>query len=314
MRVSIILFVAIICFLTVGLLAINQLAFIPYNVRELVVTDYPVVSSLLFSCFMTWTFGFTTFIALWFHSSSKKLWSFFCVLIAHGLVSWFLLRYAVPMESIHDIVGSPVLFWPWEFELIGRFLALFFIVTFTVSFSALLCFVMSFGVKKNVLLKYLVYGIGFSSISHFVVFEKAATDNLTELIASGGTLLSSFLLILFLIILSFVSSQFALFVSKINLVSRWGVLLSGFMSFPVAFFCIYFATESSILKYGQKFSSLQFLLSTDRKHLVETPELLIRYAIVHTSLVLIIALVQIPFWLWIAERFRAQNSTGTNEI
>lgn len=314
MRLLIILVGAFICVITAGLFWISQLSLIPYNIRELVVDEYPLFSSFLFACFLVWSCGVPTLIAFWFNNSSKKIWTFFGVAIVHGLVGFVFLRSAVPTESIHDILGSPILFWPWEFELIGRFLALYFIITFSFSFSALLSFLIIFGDNRSILLRYLAYGLMFSTFSHYIVFERASTDNLTELIESGGTLYSSFLLILFLMIVSLVASQFALIVSRINIGSKRIILLLALISFPAAFLCVYTATENSVLKYGQEFSALQFLLSPDRQHLVETPELLLRYAIVHSAIVLLIALVQIPFWLWIFRRNMSPILHETHEV
>jgi hypothetical protein len=299
--IPIILIVIIIFTITAGLLIISHSSLIPYNVRELVIKDSPIISSFLFSLFVCWSFGGAVWIAHLFSKTGRKTLFFILSGICHGCVAWILLRSAVPMESIHDIVGAPILFWPLEFEIIGRFLALYFMVTFTAALSALIGLRFFMGNKNSAPLKCLAYGIAFCFISHFIVVAKASTDNLTELMAAGGTLFSSFLLGLFLLVLFSVATFFAIMTAthKYNLKNI--AIPAFFLSFPFAFLLLYSASAKSIVKYKQNFSALQFLLSPDRKHLVEMPELLIRYAIAHAGIVLLIALIQIPFWIWLSK-------------
>lgn len=302
-----ILIFSIIFTLAAGLLIISYSSLIPYNIRELVIKDSPFISSFLFSLFTCWSFGGAAWIAYLFSKVREKALFFILSGICHGGVAWVLLRSAVPMESIHDIVGAPILFWPLEFEMIGRFLALYFMVTYTAALSALIGLRVLMGNKNSVLLKYFAYGIGFCFISHFIVVEKASTDNLTELMAEGGTLFSSFLLGLFLLVLFSVATLFAIMTAtkKYNLKNI--TIPSFFLSFPFAFLLFYTASAKSIVKYKQNFSALQFLLSPDRNHFVEMPELIVRYAIAHAGIVFLIALIQIPFWIWISKIQTAKN-------
>lgn len=315
MRFPIIISLAIICFLTIVFLSISQSSLVPYNVRELVVAGRPVLSSFLFSCFICWSFGFPVWIAYWFQKERKNSLFFPVVLIIHGGIAWLFLRYAVPMESIHDIVGSPILSWPWEWEITGRFLALFFIITTSTTAAALFCSVIFYGSKKITVFRFIIYSIATACISHYIVVERAATDNLTELMASGGTAFSSFLLTIFLIIVSFTASLLALSISRKSLNQMKKIIIAlCIISFPAAFLCIYNATEKTIVKYGQEFSALQFLLSPDRQHFVKIPELLIRYAIAHTGIILFIFLVQIPFWIWVTKNKTEKNPLHPNKF
>ena len=45
--------------------------------------------------------------------------------VAAPLAGWFCLRFAVTVESIHDILGAPVLGWPLDLEYILRFSMVF---------------------------------------------------------------------------------------------------------------------------------------------------------------------------------------------
>ena len=73
------------------------------------------------------------------------------------------------------------------------------------------------------------------------------------------------------------------------------VLGSGIL----AYLALYFGTEQVIVKYGQVFSALQFLLSSDRSHLAGPDELIVRYAVVYGFLIAAIVMVQYPLWRWI---------------
>jgi len=302
MRLLFILCCGVIGILTMGMIVMSHSSLVPYNVRELVAADHPVLSPFLFSCFICWSFGLPVWIAHRLQKERKSSLFFPAVLIIHGSVAWLFLRYAVPMESIHDIVGSPILLWPWEWEIMGRFLALFSIITITTTLAALLCLVLFYSSNKDTVFRFLIFSIATACISHYIVIEKAATDNLTELMAAGGTLVSSFLVDVFLIIISFTASLLALSVTRERRKLKNSIISSCLISYPAAFLCIYTATEKTIVKYGQEFSALQFLLSPDPQHLVKIPQLLIRYAIAHTGILLLIALVQIPFWIWIANK------------
>ena len=310
----IIISLVIICILTIGLLFIIQSPLVPYNIRELVAADHPVLSSFLFTCFICWSFGFPVWMTRWIQKEKKYSLFFPGIMVIHGGVAWLFLRYAVPMESIHDIVGSPILSWPWEWEIIGRFLALFSIITITTTASSLLSSIIFYGSNKITAFPFLIYSIATACISHYIVVEKAATDNLTELMTSGGTVFSSFLLSVFLVIVTFTASQLTFLLTGRSQNLKKIIISSCIISFPTAFFCLYSATEKTIVKYGQEFSALQFLLSPDRQHFVKTPELLIRYAIAHTGIILLIALVQTPFRVWISNNKTGKPPLKSNEI
>ncbi|MBI3393725.1 MAG: hypothetical protein HY039_11135 [Nitrospirae bacterium] len=74
------------------------------------------------------------------------------------------------------------------------------------------------------------------------------------------------------------------------------------LSLPLAYLALSHGTEGAVVKYGQTFSALQFLLSTDRAHYAAGTELLIRYAVLHVSSLCVVALVQFPFFSWILKR------------
>jgi hypothetical protein len=69
-----------------------------------------------------------------------------------------------------------------------------------------------------------------------------------------------------------------------------------------------FGLEANVLKYGQNFSALQFLLSADRAHLASGPGLAMRYGLACCAGLLALAFAQWPFF-----RFASTATTSVTE-
>ncbi len=57
--------------------------------------------------------------------SRRRLGPALFVAIAAPVAGWYCLRFSVTVESIHDILGTPVLGWPFDLEYVLRFSAVF---------------------------------------------------------------------------------------------------------------------------------------------------------------------------------------------
>ena len=68
--------------------------------------------------------------------------------------------------------------------------------------------------------------------------------------------------------------------------------------------------ETTIIKYDQVFSALQFLLSRDRSHYVGEAELMVRLALALVLLVLGLALLQSLYWRRAVARRAAGGQAG----
>ena len=282
----------------VGIVTHSPLA--PYNVRDLVDPNHPILSVVLFSLLVYWIGSFPVFtVSLVRGPGTRLAWLLPLLILLHGAVAWLLLRNAVPVESIYDIVGDPVLDWPWGWELLGRFLALFGAVSLQL-FGA----VMMAGALAS---KTLRLGAGIVSwlftsavllpLIYWVVVVQAATDNLTELMAGGGGWQSSLWLAAALLIVTSAAALLSALIALRGGRLRWFAPLFIALSFPLAYQALSAGTEHLIIKYNQVFSALQFLLSRDRAHLVTGVELQLRYFILHGAAVGVMALIQYPFWL-----------------
>ena len=268
---------------------------VPYNVRELIAQGHPILSALALACAIAWIFGFPAWAAMHMATGSRRPAYLLPFLLLHGIVAWVLLRRAVPLESIHDIVGSPILGWPWEWEAIGRFISLFTIWS-VVSFGAGFLTLRSWLPKAGGFLwLWAVATLALLPVAYVVVIQQAATDNLTELLAGGGTPMAFLWVAAGLFMLALAGAQLAV---ALGSAMRVGVIrgaLWSIASFPLTYLALHAGFESYIIKYGQAFSAFQFLLSQDRAHYAAPMELLLRYGFAHGILLFTIAASQAPF-------------------
>lgn len=281
--------------LTLLFLAAGHITAIPYNVRELIAQEHPLWSALSLACAVAWISGFPAWAAMRMTTGSRHPARLPGYLLLHTIGAWILLRMAVPLESIHDIVGSPILDWPWEWELIGRFIGLFSLWS-VVSFGATLIALRPWLPKAGTLLWiWLAAALSLLPAAYIVVIRQAATDNLTELLAGGGAPTAFLWVAAGVFMLALASAQLA---CALGSGMRAGVMRAALWSaasFPLSYYALQSGFEPYIIKYGQVFSAFQFLLSQDRTHYAAPMELLLRYGFVHGALILTIAASQAPF-------------------
>lgn len=284
----------------------------PYNVRELVYQGHPFRSLALLAALLYWSIGFPVFIARWLTRGGIYLLSFPPLVLLHGLVAWLLIVSAVPSESIHDIVGSPVLGLPWKWELLGRFVALFAMWSVAASAASIMAATKILPHAKTSILGWAIGACIVVPVSYYVVVSQASTDNLVELIANNGGF-GSFLLVGAALVLMLsggtkASLAFSIGAVRADKAIVW-VLGAGFS----AYLALHFGLEQIIVKYGQVFSALQFLLSSSRENLAGTTELIVRYTVLYSALVAAIVMVQSALWRWVLLGPR-RNSTAREHL
>jgi len=272
---------------------------VPYNIRELIDGDYLLLRAFALSLSMFWCFGFPLFYLSLIGERLRPILSFFYGICIHSFFAWFLIRLSVPLESIHDIVGSPVLSIPSELEIFIRFFMLFMTLSLAL-FGGLSLALTQLGLRGKVGVHFFqgsVLALIILPACYWVIVVQAATDNLTELMMDNG---SSFAVIGFFgymlligMVGSFLSAIIGAKVLTKTLVWTMGLLL---VSFPVGYGLLDWATESVILKYGVVYSAMQFLLSPDRVHFVTGSDLFIRFCWANTALILLVCFSQLPFW------------------
>ena len=277
-----------------------QLPGVPYNLRELLAPGLGGVVSVL-GLSMT-AYGMANGSFLLFASRHHK-WLFVLPvgIVLHGLVAWLLLRIAVPMESLYDIVGSPVLGWPWEWEMLGRYIALHMVLMLQILGAALFVRVILVPATVTDFLYWALVSVLMAWPLHLAAVTWAATDNLTELMAGEASFLASSALAgaWFLSCLTASALSAALCAPR-----RVGVLLGfALLATAGAALLFWFGSEHVVVKYGRVFSAFQFLLSTDREHYTQGYMLWLRYGVAFIVVCGALAASQWLSWRWFCDSF-----------
>lgn len=277
-----------------------QLPGVPYNLRELLAPGFSGVFSALGLAMVAYSMANGSFLLF---ESRQRQWLFvFPVgIVAHGLLVWLLLRVAVPIESLYDIVGSPVLGWPWEWEMLGRYIALHMGVMLQLLGAALFVRVILIPAKVTDFVYWALVSFLIAWPLHLVVVTWAATDNLTELMAGEGSFLASSALASALFLTCLTASA----VSAAFCAPKRGGVLFGF-AFAAALgaaLLFWLGTEHVIVKYDRVFSAFQFLLSTDREHYAQGYLLWLRYGLAFAVVCGVLAANQWLCWRWYCNSF-----------
>ncbi|AAZ96161.1 hypothetical protein Tbd_0208 [Thiobacillus denitrificans ATCC 25259] len=278
---------------------LGQAAFVPYNVRELLQHDSPVLSALLLAVACYWLAVWPLWLARRRVSALARLLQLPFGLFVYGLVAFLLLRFAVPEESLHDLVGSPILGWgQWETGV--RWIAL-------ASVPGAMLYLAAQSIRRwrgrTLGAIHFCAVLPVLAIAYWAVVHRAATDNLVELIATPRPLafaaLCGALWLLFFAAASVASPQSASM--------RFGRPIVVALSLPLAALLVHFGLADEIDKYGQRFSALQFLLSADRQNYAAPAYIWLRYAGVHVLVIAGLAFIQWPHFRT-ARRTHAQGS------
>jgi VanZ family protein len=288
---------------------------VPYNVGKLTKTGFPVGSVALFVASLYWCFGLPVWlIGLTRNARPSSLLLPPVLLLGYGIGAWCLLRMAVPLPMIEKITGSPILGWPSGIEDIGRLLALACFVGITVTTSAVITGSLFLDVDPH---RYARFGwVGWSLVGLPIVFHvvvaRAATDNLVELIADGAGAFASACILGYGLAAGAAGASVAM-ASRLGTRTKRVAWCLAALTLPVGYILLCHGLEPTIIKYGQVFSAMQFLLSADRSSYAGTGELLVRFAVAHVSLVAIIAITQWPFW-YSAGHHRRPRLPARNDV
>jgi VanZ family protein len=278
-------------------LAVGSAA-VPYNVRELFLKGPPALTTLGFALVLLAALAPPAWFARrLLNGGWGRAAVYPALVIAHALAVWAGLRAVVPLEAVWDIVGSPVLHWPGEWEIALRFTALFAGVSALlgagVLLAAALCGVETDGPPRAAL-RWLAVAAPLLVLSHLVVVEWAATDNLVELMAGGGSIPASLWIGAWLVAVSAGATSLVV-MGRAEAWKGTAVLLAA-AGFPFGWMALSLGTAPAIDKYGSTFSALQFLLSPGRDRYAWGTDLLARYAIAHAAVLAALTLSQAPFW------------------
>jgi glycopeptide antibiotics resistance protein len=261
--------------------------FMPYNVRELLRQDVVWFSAPLLALVCYWLSVWPVWLARRRVSDLARLGQLPLGLLVYGGVAFLLLDAAVPQESLYDLVGSPVMHWPGQWELGLRWIALAAVPGALIYLAAQTVRRWR-GRRLNAL--HFWAAVPVLVLAYWGVIAQAATDNIIELIATPQPLafaaLCAWLYTLFL--------AAALLVSPAE---QCAERLAGVVvSLPLAALFLHLGLAGEIDKYGQQFSALQFLLSTDRQHYSSQPVVWLRYGAAHVLVIAALAFIQWPLF------------------
>jgi len=261
--------------------------FVPYNVRELLRQDNAWLSALLLAVACYWLAVWPVWLARRPASGLARLAQLPLGLLVYGAIAFLLLDAAVPDESLFDLAGSPVLGWPGQWELGLRWVAL-------AAIPGTLIYLAAQTVRRwrgrRLSALHFWAALPVLGLAYWGVVIQADTDNLVELMATpqplAFTALSAWLYIVFL--------ASALLASPAMGAQRILRLVSPLVSLPLAALFLHLGLAGTLDKYGQQFSALQFLLSTDRQHYAAMPVIWLRYSALHVLVIATLAFIQWP--------------------
>lgn len=282
--------------LTAGGWLVTHAPFVPYNLRELPNPSRPLLALLVLSVFIYWIGAVPMLVSNWVARTRMGAVLLAPSLILHGLVAWMLLHFAVLPESIHDVVGSPVLGWPWEWERLMRVAALILMVSLGCGTGALLAVHLQ---RAGSVLATAGWSIGVAVLlpaSYWIVVRHAATDNLVELIASHGAFWAWGFVVIWIALIGFHASVISAWFARPRASWFWLCVAVTIAAPAVGWWLLSAATSDVVTFEKQRFTALQFLLSMDRRNLAQGGELVLRYIVLHALAVGVLALVQRPVW------------------
>ncbi len=267
----------------------------PYNLRDLPNPAHPYAAPVILAIFGYWSFATPVWMARSFAHNRIAAVLFPVFVVLQGIIAWAIIHYAAYPVMIHKVTGSPVLGWPWWWEDLTRFAVLEGTLFLLLTGACMIVLIGTGMARMRQLWLWLGWAILLLPVAHHVIIVEAATDNLTELMAGGGTPLASLALAAWMLALGAGASILAVCLAT----RRHRVLASlSVVVFwiPLGYVLASLGTEQALEKYGAMFSSLQFLLSTDRAHYATGWDLGLRYLVFHSALLCAVAIAQYPLW------------------
>lgn len=258
----------------------SRLPGVPYNVRELLsIGPYGIWSGVCLALVLVQTCWMMIWVA---HGSGRRTALLPLPLMLSAMLAWAVVALGVAQESLHDVVGSPVLGWPLHAETFARFCALHVAIVLPALGGVLLSRLWMSGSGGRSLVSWAIWSVLLAWPLHVVIVVWAATDNLTELMRGGGSFMASASLAMGIFLAGLSAAAFAAL-----LLGRLRALSLIVIASLLAYAAFHFGTEHYIVKYDRVFSAFQFLLSANRDSYVSGVELIGRYLIAYAAMVVV---------------------------
>ena len=265
---------------------------VPYNVVKLMPADAAGLVAALGLALAAWWIAALPVVMVLVPRTvamALPLW-----LLLHGLVTFIALRLTVALPMLHKVIGSPVLAWPGPTEDLLRFLALHFALLLPLCGGAALVQVLRRSEALAGLLYWLLLVAVMAWPLHWAIVEQAATDNLIELMRDGGSFSASSCLALSIMAVGAAAGAAASLPFEPR---HWrSLLVLLVLSATIAPIALLAGLEPVVIKYGQMFSALQFILSASRDAYASDSELVLRYLLAWIAVTGTLVWLQIPWW------------------
>ncbi len=243
---------------------------------------------------------------LWIISNVQNkpeyMWKIYPLLLLTSIFVFMLLLISIPGESIHYILGAPILYWSWDWGTIikyGGSFGRFSILLASILWCLAGAFCLSNRTKKGMLQAFylwLLLSMIVFPLSHYVIIINTGMDNVTELLRDGGGWLPSLLIFCLLFLLFYTTNLLGSIITGIKRIKVKYVIFF-IVSLPISYFLAAAASEEFIIKNGSVFSAMQFLLSPDRTQYVPQKQIYFHYLFAYTLMIISIVWFQLSYWI-----------------
>lgn len=255
---------------------------IPYNVKELFAINPALAAmgllvAVILLSVLPWHLAH-----VWSIPSISSFFTAIACTAAVLIAVHLIIATVIPTESIDDLVGTPVLNMRYGLERALRFIGLAWGIVWSQALGISLGST-NFKFATPYVLNHVGVILGLV-ISYAIIVVYACTDNITELLVANGSsfqvagIPSWFLLTGVLVHITILRFK----LRKRSIAMNAGLAIIFFaISLIAGWFFITSATAPHIVKYGETFSALQFLLEGDRASTSSQFLLFTKFAVVH---------------------------------
>lgn len=211
-------------------------------------------------------------------------------LIAQGLVVWSLLQPVVSIERFYSFIGAPVLGWPWNWELIGRFLALHAVVALA-ALGALLFALLVF--ERGNVAAFLTWTMFTAMLAwplHFVIVDLTASGSMAQIMRGGGSFVTSAVLGLGAMGLFLAAASVGAFIAFADRRPRAALMAAAAAS--IATIAFWYGLEPAVLERGKMLSAWQLIPGTSSVETLTAPARYAQHVVVYAVLAVALGLIQ----------------------
>lgn len=288
---------------------------VPYHLRELFGDTPTPWQAVLFALMVLLALGPPALLGLQLiREPGLWAWLFPIGLLLHAALIFLVFRFATPIASVEDLVGLSVWPMPAELERLIRFVALFVVVSVSISGGTALLYAITRSFQPLRFLWWVLYAVLFLAVGYWIVVVAASTDNVTILLRGQANPLAWLALSLWMLLLAFGASLIAERVAGV-FTGTGAALFALLLMLPLSYGALFLALEPRILGAdGSGLSALEFLLSSSRSdYAFGALQLFGRYTLAYLAIMLLLTFAQYPVWVAYSTRRFARPTLGQQE-